>query len=352
MASPGSEEITASVVIGVFNRAGPIVACVRSLVASTSSGFEIILVEDGSTDDSALVLDRLASENPDRIVVVRNRTNRGASGARNVGMERARGEFVLFTDSDCVVEPTWIEEMVAAFRRSGAAGVSGTVLDKQPSNRAERAYVGSCLVIHKAPNLMESNMGLRRDLGLRFDEAIFGGEGDDLAIRMRAAGQTVTLAPAAIVHHHHALTFRSYMRMARQQGHGHTLLWYKHGRLLGRDIAAGGLAVLASPLLLAGAPAACVPITLALLQLGAILFNEAHYKGKSLGEALAVAPEAVAYYAVRIAAFFGTRAGIWLGREPAIVASRRAWRTSFESARGQAPESTPREHVDGTQTGD
>jgi glycosyltransferase involved in cell wall biosynthesis len=324
---------TASVVIGVFNRARQIVPCLESLLASTFQDFELVLVEDASTDDSGAVLERFRAAHPDRrITLVWNGRNRGASGSRNVGMDAARGEFCLFTDSDCIVEPAWIEEMVKAFRATGAGAISGTVLDKPPSNLAERGYAGSCLVVRKTPNLMESNMGLRRALGFRFDEAIFYGEGDDLAARLRAAGHGVALAPAAVVHHHHALDFPHYMRMARVAGRGHTLYWYKHGKFLGRDILFAGLAVLTAPLALLDGRLLAVPAACLALQLAAILFNEVRYKGKSWRETFAVLPVQVAYYAVRTWSALRTWARIALGREPRIVASRRRWR----EARGAA----------------
>jgi glycosyltransferase involved in cell wall biosynthesis len=327
----------ASVIIGVYNRARQIGACLESLRASTFQDFEIVLVEDASSDGSGEVLERFKREHPERRVkVIHNPRNRGASGARNVGMDAAEGEVLLFTDSDCVVEPTWIEEMVKGIRLTGAAAVSGTVLDKEPSNLAERAYAGSCLVVRKTPNLMESNMALRRELGYRLDEAIFGGEGDDLAVRLRAAGHAIALVPGAVVHHHHAMGFRGYMRMGRQQGRGHAMYWYKHGRFLGRDLLAAGLAAIALPLGLADARLLVIPAALAALQLAAILLNEMHYKGKSTGESLAVLPVQVAYYAVRTESALRTWIRIALGREPAIRESRRRWTAARPRASGRS----------------
>lgn len=315
-----------SVIIGVYNRRRQIVACVESLLRSTFAEFELILVEDCSQDGSGEVLERLKAEHPGRrIEVIHNERNRGASGARNVGMDAAEGEFLLFTDSDCVVTPTWIAEMVHAFRATGATAISGTVLDKPPENLTERAYVGSCLVTRKAPNLMESNFGLRRDAGFRLDEAIFGGEGDDLAVRLRHAGRTVALAPDAVVHHHHALRFRDYMRMGAQQGRGHGLYWYKHGRFVGRDIAAGTSALLTAPVAALDFRLLAVPASFAGLQLAAIVFNEVYFKRKSLREALVVLPVQVAYYVVRIRAALVTRARASLGLEAPIRESRRRW---------------------------
>jgi len=316
----------ASVIVGVYNRRLTVAACVESLLASTLADLEIVLVDDASTDGTGEELERLRAARPDLLRVIRNPRNRGASGGRNAGMDLARGEFLLFTDSDCIVEPTWAARMVAALRTGPAAAVSGAVRDPPPVTLAERAYAGSADVTRKAPTLIEGNMGWRADLGYRLDEALFGGEGDDLAARMRADGHAIGLVPEAVVHHHHPLDFAAYMRMARQQGAGHTRYWYKHGMVLGRDILFGGLAVPALALGLVHPALLTVPAGLATLQLAAILFNEIRYKGKGPLETARVLPVALCYYAVRIASALFTRTRIALGGEPAIRASRRAWR--------------------------
>jgi glycosyltransferase involved in cell wall biosynthesis len=319
-------EPIASICIGVYNRRRQIVPCVESLLRSTFRDFEIVLVEDASSDGSGEVLEELSRRDPTRIRVLNNAKNRGASGSRNVAMDAARGKYLLFLDSDCIAEPGWIGAMVDAFERTGAAAISGAVLDKPPTNLTERSYVGSCFIMRKSPNLMESNFGLRSDVRMRLDETIFGGEGDDLTIRLRAAGHSVALVPDAVVHHHHALDFPAYMRMGRQQGHGHALYWFKHGIVLGRDVVAGSLAILTVPLALLDARLLAVPLVLAALQVAAILLNEAYYKRKPLREAIAVLPVSISFYAVRIVAVLSTWAGILAGREPAIVESRRRWR--------------------------
>jgi glycosyltransferase involved in cell wall biosynthesis len=331
----------ASVIVGVYNRGREIVACVESLLASTFTDFEIVLVDDGSTDGSREVLERLRAAHPEhRIRVVGNDRNRGASAARNAGMDLAAGELLLFTDSDCLVEPTWLARMVEALRRGDAPAVSGTVRDEARSNLVERAYAGSADVVRKSPNLIEGNMGWRADLGYRLDEAIFGGEGDDLAQRMRADGHAIALVPDAVVVHRHALDFRRYMRMARQQGRGHTRYWYKHGKFLGRDILLGGLAVLTLPLGVLGAKVLAVPAALAALQIAAIVFNELHYKRKPPLEVLAVLPVSICFYAVRLGAALATWARIACGGEGAIRASRRRWLDSRRQLRAAAPRTT------------
>lgn len=319
----------ASIVIGVYNRGGQITACLDSLLDSTFQDFEIVLVEDRSTDDSAAVLERYRRVHPGRLIrIVHNERNLGACGARNVGIAHARGRWVFFVDSDCVVEPTWLAEMVRA-TAGDAVGLSGTVRDKHPDNLAERAYAGSCLISRKAANLMECNMGLRADVAreYQFDDAIaYGGEGDDLTRRLVARGRRVAFVPDAVVHHHHVMGLGGYMRMAVRLGRGHTRYWYKHGMWVGRDVALLVLAIVTLPLALVDARVLVATSALVGLQVVAVLLNELHFKAKPLLEAIRVLPVSLLYSAVRAGSVLLTLARIASGSgEAGIRASKRRW---------------------------
>lgn len=91
-----------SVIIPVFNSAGTLDRCIASVLAQNIEGMEIILVDDGSTDDSPAICDRwqLGNEN----IVVIHKKNGGLSDARNAGMDIVTGERVTFIDSDDEVE--------------------------------------------------------------------------------------------------------------------------------------------------------------------------------------------------------------------------------------------------------
>ncbi len=90
-----------SVIIPVYNVVGTLRRCVDSVVAQDVDEMEIIIVDDGSTDGSAVICDEYKSP---RILVV-HQPNRGLSEARNAGIRLARGEFVTFVDSDDHLEP-------------------------------------------------------------------------------------------------------------------------------------------------------------------------------------------------------------------------------------------------------
>ena len=107
-------EMTVSIIVPVYNVENTLERCVRSLMAQTLRSIEIILVNDGSPDRSPEICRQLASEDG-RIRVI-DKPNGGISSARNAGLDAARGEYILFCDSDDWVEPDWCESMVNAYK--------------------------------------------------------------------------------------------------------------------------------------------------------------------------------------------------------------------------------------------
>ena len=89
-----------SIVIPVYNTAAYLEACVQSVTCSPFLDYEILLIDDGSTDGVCPALcDQLAARQPERIRVIHQK-NRGLGGARNTGIEAATGTYLLFLDSD------------------------------------------------------------------------------------------------------------------------------------------------------------------------------------------------------------------------------------------------------------
>lgn len=101
-----------SVVIPVYNTKAYLLKCIESLLAQTYSDFELILVDDGSTDGSSELCDTCVGK--DKRIRVYHQQNKGASAARNLGVSHAQGEWVCFVDSDDVVLPDYLKDMVDA----------------------------------------------------------------------------------------------------------------------------------------------------------------------------------------------------------------------------------------------
>lgn len=106
-------QVTFSVIIPVHNRAGVVERTLHSVACQTSSDFELILVDNGSTDDSLEVLQRFANEHQGTRVSIAEEHTPGACAARNRGLAMARGEWVVFFDSDDVMHP----ELIGSYAR-------------------------------------------------------------------------------------------------------------------------------------------------------------------------------------------------------------------------------------------
>jgi CDP-glycerol glycerophosphotransferase len=115
-----------SVVVPVYNVADYLPHCLESLLAQRHDELEILVVDDGSTDESGAIADRYAEEE-NRLRVVHT-DNHGLGAARNEGLRLATGEYVAFADSDDVVPPTAYDDMVRSLERSGSDFVTGSIV--------------------------------------------------------------------------------------------------------------------------------------------------------------------------------------------------------------------------------
>ena len=127
-----------SVIVPVYNTEKYLARCLDSVIGQTERDIEIICVNDGSTDDSAAILERFAAADP-RIRIV-TQTNGGLSAARNAGLDVAAGEYVMFVDSDDWIPSDAAEKMLTAAGESGLPAVvsNGCAKDALPQARAAR----------------------------------------------------------------------------------------------------------------------------------------------------------------------------------------------------------------------
>lgn len=101
-----------SVIVPVFNVEEYLPECIESILAQTYQKYELILVDDGSTDNSGLICDKYADANS--IISVIHKVNGGLSSARNAGIDIAKGDYFAFIDSDDMVHPDYLRLLVSA----------------------------------------------------------------------------------------------------------------------------------------------------------------------------------------------------------------------------------------------
>lgn len=188
-----------SVVIPTWNRAAPLSALLESLAAQTGEhgGFEVIVADDGSTDETPAVVQRFSGRLDLRRVI---QPNRGPAAARNLGAEEARGDLLAFVDSDCVTDPGWLAAMARA--ADGATNLSGWFGPVRSSAPMVAPFIHAfSLEGEHVPgaNLVVPRSAFRALGG--FDERLRYAEDNDFSERARAAGASLIYVPDAVVHH-------------------------------------------------------------------------------------------------------------------------------------------------------
>ena len=107
-----SRQMTVSIIVPVYNTAQYLPVCLDSILAQSYEDFELVLVDDGSTDNSGAICDAYAAK--DSRVRVFHQPNGGVSAARNHGVKEAQGDWICYVDSDDEVKPDYLQVMVEA----------------------------------------------------------------------------------------------------------------------------------------------------------------------------------------------------------------------------------------------
>lgn len=194
---------TVSLVIAVYNQVHYTRRCLESIVRCTRMPYELILVDNGSSDGTKEFLGTV------RATVIGNATNLGCAKAWNQGIRASGGDIVGILNNDIVVTPGWLEGLVAFVERTGH-GIVSPAAREGPLEYDLDGYAGEfvrqCARASRSGEIYASCMLIRREVFERvglFDEAFAygGGEDIDLLWRARQAGFTVGMTGSVLIHH-------------------------------------------------------------------------------------------------------------------------------------------------------
>jgi len=211
-----------SVIVCSYNGAGTIRDCFEGLLRLDYPSFEVIVVDDGSTDETATI----TREYGFRLIQTENR---GLASARNTGLAAAHGEIVAYIDDDAYPDPHWLTYLGATFMRTDHVGVGGPNLpppgDGPIAECVANAPGGPVHVLlsdREAEHIPGCNMAFRRSALMEIGgcDPQFRAAGDDVDLcwRLQQRGGTLGFSPAAVVWHHRRNSVARYWK--QQQGYG------------------------------------------------------------------------------------------------------------------------------------
>lgn len=131
-----------SIIIPAYNTGNAIRKCIDSIIAQSYTDWELIIVDDGSKDDTPAIIDDYAQR--DSRIHALHIPNGGVSNARNVGLEHAKGEYVMFVDSDDWIEPDYLQKVEARMGDDADVYIMGITLDYE--DESGRVYYGEVTV--------------------------------------------------------------------------------------------------------------------------------------------------------------------------------------------------------------
>ena len=186
-----------SVVVPLYNKERAVIDTIQSVLNQTIFPYEIIIVDDGSTDNSLNVVRKRISELENERIRVIHKKNGGVSSARNRGIKEAKGEYVALLDGDDLWEPTFLEEqmkLICAFPKAGMWGVSIAFIKhgkcwkwQQGMGDGYRGYVENYFGTSHNDLFCSSSVVIRRDVFEKvgyFDERISSSEDLDMWYRI------------------------------------------------------------------------------------------------------------------------------------------------------------------------
>ena len=223
----------ASVVVCSYNGGKTLDRCLASLKEINYPDYEVILVDDGSTDDTQAI----AARHP--WVKTIHHENKGLSFSRNVGAHASTGEVIVYTDSDCMADPDWLYYLIGTLLSGDFAGVGGPNISPPAENWVQACVAAApggpshvLLTDVVAEHIPGCNMAFHRwafDQVGGFDpEYRKAGDDVDFCWRLQQSGGVIAFSPAAIVWHYRRFTLKAFRKQQEGYGEAESMLRFHH----------------------------------------------------------------------------------------------------------------------------
>jgi glycosyltransferase involved in cell wall biosynthesis len=239
--------VSVSVIIPAYNASATIGGTLGALAKQNCfQPFEVIVVDDGSVDDTGTIICTFPT-----VKYVRQ-DNAGPASARNHGAKLALGEFLAFTDSDCIPHEDWIAQLMAGFGypappEAGQVGVvAGSYGTANPESRLARCVYKEILWRHNHlmpdyPNSFGSyNFCVRKNVfeavgGFNIDYRAASGEDNDLSYKITRSGWRIIFQRKALVDHYHPEAVAKYLKEQFRHGFWRIKMYRDHPAMMRGD---------------------------------------------------------------------------------------------------------------------
>lgn len=217
-----------SIIIPAKNAQPAIKKCLDALLSLDYPAYEVIVINDGSGDETGELLAGC------RNIKVLTTSGIGPAAARNLALKEAKGDFIAFTDADCLVDKKWLQELLRGFmdqKVAGAGGIQKAAADETRFGRNVQrfleafgfisGYMQTSRQMRRTKHNPSCNVMYRKSVLLEtggFLEGLWPGEDVELDYRIRKKGYRLIFNPAAAVYHYRVKNLRDFSRMMFNYG--------------------------------------------------------------------------------------------------------------------------------------
>lgn len=231
---------TISVIIPVYNASQTVAQTLKALQVQTFSPIEVIVVDDGSTDSSAAVIQSFPN------VKYFYQQNSGPASARNYGAAQASGEIIFFTDADCVPQKNWVERMLQGFQSENIAVVCGSYGIANSESLLARVIHQEILFRHHRlmsvyPKVFGSyNFAIKKKIfeevgGFNTQYRNASGEDNDLSYKIINAGYKIFFKKSGLVDHYHTTRLGKYLKEQFRHGYWRVKMYRDYPKMMAGD---------------------------------------------------------------------------------------------------------------------
>jgi glycosyltransferase involved in cell wall biosynthesis len=226
-----------SVIIPMYNAGDTIIQTLKGLEDQTRRDFEVIVVDDGSADNSSKLVAEFESQSNFSIKLV-HQENAGPAKARNLGVEHSSGEVIIFLDSDCIPPGNWLEEMVkplkgrvvgcnCGYKVKNKESLVARYIDYEIAKRHENLIgktidtMGSYSASYVKDIFIKAN-------GFSTEYPIASGEDFDLAFNIRKMGYDLVFTGETFVYHYHPDSLKKYLKQQFGRGYWRVKMYLRN----------------------------------------------------------------------------------------------------------------------------